>query len=174
MDRSKRLAELNRQISRCKKCPLHKTRKNGVPGEGPVNARFFFIGQAPGREEDRTGRPFVGRAGKLLDELLKEAGLKREKVFITSCLKSFPPDNRKPKKSEIDACLNYTIRQIEIVNPEVIVLLGKVAQDAFLNEPSFKERVMLYTYHPAAALRFPKYKKALLNYFSKTIKEAAK
>ncbi len=123
----------------------------------------MLIGEAPGREEDLTGRPFVGRAGRLLDEVLSELGMSREDVFITSVVKCRPPSNRNPKKSEIGACLEYTLRQMEALKPKVVVLLGNVALEAltgrkgigklrgrFIEERGFK---FLPTYHPAAVVR---------------------
>jgi DNA polymerase len=110
MSKEKELEKLHQKIKNCKKCPLWKLRKNAVPGEGPANAKIFICGQAPGVEEDKTGRPFVGRAGKFLNELLKIARIEREEVFITSPLKCLPqpPINRKPKKEEIKALVEKT------------------------------------------------------------------
>jgi uracil-DNA glycosylase family 4 len=106
-----KLEKINQQIKKCKGCPLWKNRNNIVPGEGPESAKIMILGQAPGREEDKTGRPFIGRAGQFLNQLLKIAKIKREKVFITSPIKCFPPKNRKPTKKEIEACLIYFIRR---------------------------------------------------------------
>ena len=118
---------LNKQITNCKKCHLWTTRKHVVPGEGNVNADVMFIGEAPGKVEDETGRPFVGRAGKLLDDTFKKVGITRQDVFITSILKCRPPNNRNPRKDEVEACTPYTLEQIKIISPKVIVPLGNVA-----------------------------------------------
>lgn len=173
MNKKERLGKLNREIKNCKKCLLWKTRENAVPGEGPVNARIIFIGMAPGAEEDKTGRPFVGRAGKFLDKLLKIAKIKREQVFITSSLKCFPtpPKNRKPTKKEIETCLPYLRKQIEIINPQKFILLGEVAFKVFFPKKKLKDfrgkwlkkdrKEFFITYHPAAGVRFQKFKKIL-------------
>jgi DNA polymerase len=171
MNRKKELEKLNQEIRNCKKCPLWKLRKNAVPGEGPVKAKIIIIGQAPGVEEDRVGKPFVGRAGKFLNQLLKIAGIDRKKVFITSPLKCFPPKNRKPKKDEIEACLPYLKKQIEIIKPKKFILLGEVAFSVFFSDKKLKDfrgkwieqdgKFYFPTYHPAAGLRFPKIKKIL-------------
>ncbi len=179
MNKEKLLNKLNREIRNCKKCPLWKTRKNAVPGEGPVNAKIMIVGQAPGVEEDLSGKPFCGRAGKFLDHLLKSAEIKREKVFITSPLKCLPqpPINRKPKKEEIEACLPWLKKQIEIINPKKFILLGEVAFSVFFPKKelsSFRGRWVkqeskefFITYHPAAGLRFPKIRKILERDFRK-------
>ena len=158
-------------------------RKNTVPGEGPVKAKIMIIGQAPGVEEDETGRPFVGRAGKFLNKLLKIAGLEREKIFITSPIKCFPPGNRKPTRKEIEACLPWLKKQIEIINPQKFILLGEVAFSVFFPKDAKRPKQKLSnlrgkwvekngkfyfpTYHPAAGLRFPKIKKILERDFEK-------
>jgi DNA polymerase len=177
--REKELEKLNQEIKNCKKCPLWKLRKNAVPGEGPANAKIFICGQAPGVEEDRTGRPFIGRAGNFLNELLKIAGIEREKVFITSPLKCLPqpPINRKPKKEEIEACSPYLKKQIEIINPEYFILLGEVAFSVFFPREKLSDyrgrwiekdkKFYFPTYHPAAGLRFPKIRKTLEEDFVK-------
>lgn len=120
-----RFAEEFLEIRGCRKCLLWKTRKNAVPGEGNRKARVFFVGQAPGRSEDETGRPFVGRAGKFLNELLKLAGIRRSEVFITSALKCFPPANRKPKKDEVKACHPSWKNRLTQSSPSLSFFLGK-------------------------------------------------
>ncbi|MHA1653616.1 MAG: uracil-DNA glycosylase [Candidatus Thorarchaeota archaeon] len=160
------LREIHAQARRCRRCHLHKTRLNVVPGEGSSNAKVMFVGEAPGAEEDKSGRPFVGRSGELLTKMLEEIGLKRESVFITSVLKCRPPRNRTPLVSEIEACIPYLHRQIEAINPRIIVLLGGVAissvigpwklSDAHGRFYEYDGRTFFMTYHPAAALRFPK------------------
>lgn len=149
------LHTIQQQVTRCKLCPLYKTAHKGVPGEGLSNAKIFFVAQAPGREEDKTGRPFVGKAGKFLTEQLKRIGIDRKKTFITSVVKHFPPKNRMPKPDEVSACLPYLLEQIELVNPKIVVLMGKLAQ-SIKKQPVLQGRMLIETPHPAAAMRFPK------------------
>ncbi len=165
--KSEMLEKIAEEIKKCKKCRLWKTRTNAVPGEGPSNAKIFFIGQAPGKQEDLQGRPFVGRAGKFLNMLLEKNNIARNKVFITSVLKCFPPKNRLPKNDEVKACLPYLIKQLEIVNPRIVVLLGNVAVKALKNHEILKGRKVICTYHPAAGMRFPKIRKKMLEDFKK-------
>jgi len=175
MNREQQLAELHQTIRECTYCPLYKTRKNAVPGEGPLDAKLFFIGEAPGAEEDKTGKPFVGRSGELLTSMIQDIELSRDQVFITSILKSRPPNNRKPETSEIEACRPYVEQQIEIINPGVIVLLGGVAissiigpwkvSDAHGRFYEANDRTFFMTYHPAAALRFPSIKEKMIDDF---------
>ena len=168
MTRQKDLDRLHAEIEACEKCPLHRFRLNAVPGEGSVNARLMLVGEAPGAREDESGRPFVGRSGALLTELLSCIGLSRSEVFITSVLKSRPPKNRTPSRSEIEACRPYLEHQIEIINPQIIMLLGGVAVSSIIAPWKMAEahgkfyesddRTFFITYHPAAALRFPRFK----------------
>lgn len=144
---------IGQEISECKKCPLYKHALHGVPGEGPVNAKIFFIGQAPGANEDKTGRPFIGRAGKYLTTMIESIGLKREEVFITSSVKHFPPKNRAPIEKEIHACRPYLLRQLKLVNPQIVVLLGKTAE---CTRPYITAPHIFSTVHPSAAMRFTK------------------
>ena len=183
MNKKRELEKLNQKIRNCKKCNLWRRRKNVVPGEGPANAKIMIIGQAPGSEEDKIGKPFIGRAGKFLNELLKIAKIKREKIFITSPLKCLPqpPPNRKPTKKEIEACLPYLKKQIKIINPQKFILLGEVAFSVFFPCKKLKDfrgkwvtlrqaqgkKKFFITYHPAAGLRFPKIKKILEKDFRK-------
>ena len=109
------------QIAACKSCKLHETRNKTVPGEGDVNAKVMLIGEGPGAEEDQEGRPFVGRAGKLLEKILNSAGFKREDVFITNIVKCRPPNNRNPEQKEMKACSKFIDAQIAIINPKIIV-----------------------------------------------------
>jgi len=156
------LKKIASEISSCKKCALHYKRNKTVPGEGPPNANIFFIGEAPGRDEDETGKPFIGRAGKLLTKALEKAGIDRKKVFITSIAKCRPPKNRKPRKKEAGSCMPYLLRQIGCVSPEVIVLLGNSAAHAFLKKTGVAElrgnffsaggKNFFVTFHPAACL----------------------
>lgn len=161
------LQDLHESIMRCKRCSLHETRLNAVPGEGLSNASILFIGEAPGAREDETGRPFVGRSGQLLTRLLRDVGIARDEVFITSILKCRPPNNRTPLRSEVEACREHLERQIEMINPRVVVLLGGVAISSIIGpwkvseaHGSFfegdEDRMYFMTFHPAAALRFPK------------------
>lgn len=121
------LSDLHQQILKCEKCPLHQTRKHAVPGEGDPHADIIIIGEAPGRWEDLKGRPFVGRAGQLLDQVMDEVGLTRDQVFIANILKCRPPDNRRPKKEEVNQCSPYLQKQIQLINPKVLVPLGNTA-----------------------------------------------
>ncbi len=141
------------EVSECTKCPLYKHAIHGVPGEGPFNAKIFFIGQAPGANEDKTGRPFIGRAGKYLTKMIESIGLKREDVFITSTVKHFPPKNRAPTETEIHACRPYLLRQLNIIKPDIVVLLGKTAECI---KPHINAQHILVTVHPSAAMRFTK------------------
>ncbi len=146
------LEELNYQVYACKKCRLWQGAKHGVPGEGPVNAKVMFVGQNPGAEEDETGRPFVGRAGKFLTKTLAEYGIKREDVYITNIVKHTSPENRKPFADEVAACLPYLITQIEIIKPKIIVLLGATAKET----PRVAGIEYIEIIHPSAAMRFTK------------------
>jgi DNA polymerase len=121
------------EVRQCRKCPLGSLRTNAVPGEGSPNARIMFVGEGPGADEDAQGRPFVGRAGQLLDKVIKACGLKRSDVFIGNILKCRPPENRDPRPDEIISCLPYLQRQIELINPEIIVALGAHAARTLLN-----------------------------------------
>jgi DNA polymerase len=143
------------EVNECKKCPLYKRAEHGVPGEGPANAKIFFIGQAPGAQEDKTGQPFVGRSGKFLTKMMEEIGLQRDKVFITSTAKHFPPKNRAPTEKEIHACRPYLLRQLKIIKPEIVVLLGRTAECI---KPYLTAKHVISTVHPSAAMRFMKMK----------------
>ena len=123
---------LNEKIAVCQLCTLSVNRNLTVPGSGPSKAQIMLVGEAPGREEDLKGMPFVGRAGRILDEALAQAGLKREEVFITSAIKCRPPQNRKPKKKEIELCLPYLLAQIDAINPQVVCLMGNTDAQAIL------------------------------------------
>ena len=166
MNRDRELAIVHQEILDCTKCPLHASRTNAVPGEGSINAQVMFVGEAPGVKEDESGRPFVGRSGNLLTDMIAEIGLSRDEVFITSVLKSRPPNNRTPRKNEIEACKPYLHRQIDIIGPKIIVLLGGVAVSSVIGPLKVSEahgrvheaegRKFFITYHPGAALRFPR------------------
>ena len=180
MTQSNALRLLHDDIRSCTKCPLHITRTHAVPGEGPVDAKVMFVGEAPGAKEDELGRPFVGRSGVFLTELLQGIGLSRDEVFITSVLKSRPPKNRIPTSAEVKACIPYLHRQFKFISPQIIVLLGGVAVSTIIGPLKLSEvhgrfyegigRKYFITYHPAAALRFPKIKEKMLEDF-KTLRE---
>ena len=162
-----RLEKLADEIRRCRKCGLARLRHHAVPGEGNPNARLMFVGEAPGAKEDQTGRPFVGPAGTFLNQLFAAFNIRREAVFITSCVKCRPPGNRNPTANELTACVNsWLLPQIELIDPEIIVLCGRVAALALLDEPVKisdahdtlvvrNGRRYFISYHPAAGLRFP-------------------
>lgn len=167
-DKISQIAALNQKMleaSLC--CHLGDARTNIVPGEGDPEAKVMFIGEGPGKNEDLQGRPFVGQAGQLLSQLLEEVGLSRERVFIANVLKCRPPNNRDPLPEEVEACWPWLRQQIEIVNPVLIVLLGRFAMERFLpgmkisnvrgkvlrrNIADVGIKVFMPTYHPAAAL----------------------
>ena len=132
-DAAKELAAVAAEVGQCRKCPLGAIRKNPVPGEGYPRARIMFVGEAPGADEDAQGRPFVGRAGQLLEKIIAACGLRREEVFIGNILKCRPPENREPRPEEIINCLPYLQRQIEAINPDVLVALGGHAAKTLLN-----------------------------------------
>ena len=167
------LQDLIPLIEACRKCSLGHSRTKVVPGEGNPNADFVCVGEAPGATEDETGRPFVGRAGQLLNDILKAIGLAREDVWIMNVLKCRPPGNRDPEPMEADACSPYLYRQLELLRPKVILALGKPAATTLLRLPrttslgELREKVHRYrgtplvvTYHPAALLRNPGWKAA--------------
>jgi len=146
------LEEIILQVQGCKKCRLWQTSIHGVPGEGPADANVMFIGQNPGAEEDKTGRPFVGRAGKFLTKTLAEFGIKREEVYITNIVKHTSPENRKPYPDEVAICLPYLIQQISLIKPKIIVLLGASAKET----PHIEGITYFEVIHPSAAMRFTK------------------
>ena len=179
------LAEISQQVSNCEKCKLHFSRKRAVPGEGPANAEVLFIGEGPGFYENEQGRPFVGQAGKFLDELLATAGYNRGSVFITNVVKCRPPENRDPELDELTACSIYLDRQIDTIDPHVIVTLGRISMAKFLpaarissvHGHAFKVdgRLVVPMYHPAAASHQPSLKSTLIADFAalkKVIDEA--
>jgi DNA polymerase len=132
-EKAAELEKIAGEVRQCRKCGLGSLRTNAVPGEGNPNARIMFVGEAPGADEDAQGRPFVGRAGRLLDKIIEACGLKRGDVFIGNILKCRPPENRDPRAEEIISCLPYLQRQIEIIDPEVVVALGAHAARTLLN-----------------------------------------
>ncbi len=181
-ERREELIGVYRQARACTRCPLHESRTQVVFGSGNADADLMFVGEAPGVNEDAQGLPFVGRAGKLLEELLEANGLKRADVFITNVLKSRPPANRDPQPSEIDACRPYLQRQVELIEPRVICTLGNFATKLLTGSPRGITQVhgrpqrqeiggrpvALYPlFHPAAALRTPKVKEQLAEDFAR-------
>jgi uracil-DNA glycosylase family 4 len=169
-ERRERLVEVYREASVCTKCPLSEGRTSVVFGNGNADADLMFVGEAPGAEEDRQGVPFVGRAGKLLDELLSGIGMRREDVFVANVLKCRPPGNRDPQPEEIETCRPYLERQVELIEPRVIATLGNFATKLLSGNPTGITKVrgtpqirelggrtvfLLPLFHPAAALRTP-------------------
>ena len=169
-DKKKELEKIAEEARNCTACGLVSTRNKSVPGEGNTNAKIMFIGEAPGADEDEQGRPFVGRAGQLLENIIKACGLQRTDVFIANILKCRPPENRDPKPDEIISCTPFLQRQIEIINPKIIVALGAHAARTLLNTNSpigqlrgrfheyntginGKTIKLMATYHPAYLLR---------------------
>ena len=156
------LTDLYREIVKCQECDLAKHRTRAVPGEGPDNAAILFIGEAPGWHEDQQGRPFVGAAGKFLDELLASIAMRREEVYIANVLKCRPPANRDPLPTEIKTCQKWLDRQIDLIQPQIIVTLGRYSMAKFFPGESISKvhgkgrlvgDVIYYAmYHPAAAL----------------------
>jgi len=162
------LKQVAQEVAVCQKCQLHFGRKHAVPGEGPSNAKIMFIGEGPGFYENEQGRPFVGAAGKFLEELLAGIGMRREQVFIGNVVKCRPPGNRDPLPEEIEACGSYLDRQIAAINPQIIVTLGRYSMAKYLpnakisavHGQSFQVngRLLVPMYHPAAALHQPSLK----------------
>jgi len=155
---------LKEKILHCQKCPLAQGRKNAVPGEGNLETELMFIGEAPGRDEDIQGRPFVGKAGQLLTKIITAMKFKREDVYITNIVKCRPPDNRNPHREEIKKCSGYLLEQLEMIKPRVIVTLGKVAADFFVrstlgmtalrgNFYEFGDIQVMPTFHPSYLIR---------------------
>jgi DNA polymerase len=128
----KLVREMEGRILECRLCPLHRLRTNAVPGEGNWAAELMFVGEAPGRDEDAQGRPFVGRAGKLLRKIIAAMKFREEEVFITNVVKCRPPDNRTPHRDEVEVCSPYLVKQIELIRPSVIVTLGKSSTEFFI------------------------------------------
>lgn len=177
MESTQLLNDVRNKVYVCEECKLHTTRKNAVPGEGPASAKIMFIGEAPGFHENEQGKPFVGQAGKFLNELLAAANLNRENVFITNVVKCRPPANRDPEVDELTACKGFLDEQINIINPAVIVTLGRFSMgNYFVNgkisrihgQPELiNQRLIVPMYHPAAALHQPNLKGVLIEDFKK-------
>ncbi|MCS7094147.1 MAG: type-4 uracil-DNA glycosylase [Candidatus Aenigmarchaeota archaeon] len=172
MDVEKDLENIAEEIRKCTDCQLYRNRKNAVPGEGSIEKGIMIIGEAPGYNEDLQGRPFVGKAGKLLEDLLSIAGLKRDEVFITNVVKCRPPNNRQPEEAEIDTCSKYLEKQINTIKPKIIVCVGNVSSNFIFKKFGLKfesmnklhgkifqisnlklQTLIIPTYHPAAILR---------------------
>lgn len=170
-ERRAALESIAAEIRVCRACPLHETRTKAVPGEGDPETEVVFVGEGPGFNEDRQGRPFVGRAGDLLVKLLASIGWRRDDVFITNVVKCRPPDNRDPQPDEIAACAPFLRRQLEVLDPAVVVTLGRFSMATFMPgvrisqvhgtvrpvdpETGARSAIALAMYHPAAALRTP-------------------
>ncbi|MDX9913254.1 MAG: uracil-DNA glycosylase [Candidatus Moranbacteria bacterium] len=182
MDKQKELEKLNKEMLACSKCALRSGCKQVVPGAGSANAQILFIGEAPGKKEDELGVPFVGAAGKFLDEMLGIIKLKREDVYIANTVKCRPPANRDPSQDEKDICFKWLEKQIAVIDPKIIVTLGRHSMNLFLPElkiseahgkalrkdfPGLGKRVFFTLYHPAAALYNGGMRETLIRDFKK-------
>ena len=166
------LSQIAKEVSVCTNCALHESRKKAVPGEGLAQAEIMFIGEGPGFHENEQGRPFVGAAGKFLDQLLAQAGVTRAEVWIGNVVKCRPPENRDPLPDELAACDKYLERQIEAINPSIIVTLGRFSMGKFMPGAKISqvhgqmrkvgERYVIAMFHPAAALHQAALKPAIL------------
>ncbi len=176
-ERQQALERIHAEVRRCTRCPLHQGRTQAVPGAGPVTAEIMFIGEAPGFHEDQQGIPFVGAAGKLLNQMLEKAGIARETIYITNVIKCRPPGNRDPRPEEVEACRDFLERQIEVIDPKIIVTLGRYSMArAFPNEKISRihgqprrvgGRIFFPMYHPAAALHQPSLRRVVEEDFLK-------
>lgn len=176
------LEQVAAEVRSCTNCDLYRGTKNGVPGEGSARAEVMFIGEGPGFHEDRQGRPFVGPAGAFLNELLASVGLDRSTAFITNVVKHRPPENRDPLPDEILACSGYLDRQIEAINPKVIVTLGRYSMAKFFPTAKISQihgqakvingRIVVAMYHPAAALHQAALKQTVVDDFKRAIPAA--
>ena len=176
------LAQVAAEVRVCTLCELYKGTKQGVPGDGNPNAEVMFIGEAPGYREDQQGKPFVGPAGQFLNELLAAAGLERSQVFITNVVKHRPPENRDPLPEEITACAGYLDRQINAINPKVIVTLGRYSMAKFFPGAKISAvhgqarkiggRIVVAMFHPAAALHQQTLRQTLIDDFKTAIPAA--
>lgn len=177
MPAEQRLQEIRQEISTCQLCQLAKERVNAVPGEGPSQVDLMFIGEAPGFHENRQGKPFVGQAGQFLDELLQAAGVDRDRVYITNVVKCRPPNNRDPLPEELKACQRYLDEQIALLDPQVIVTLGRISMAKFVTDGRISAihgrthnvngRKVVTMYHPAAALHQPGLRQTLIEDFAR-------
>ena len=170
------LAQIAKEVSGCQKCALYHSRKKSVPGEGPADSEIMFIGEGPGFHENEQGRPFVGAAGQFLDELLAQAGLKRPEVWIGNVVKCRPPGNRDPLPEELSACNAYLERQMEAINPKIIITLGRYSMGKFMPGAKISavhgqmrrvgERFVIAMFHPAAALHQGSLKPSIMKDFA--------
>jgi uracil-DNA glycosylase family 4 len=177
MNAEESLAQVAQEVAICTRCELHRTRKQAVPGEGPADSEIMLIGEGPGFHENEQGRPFVGAAGKFLEELLAQAGLKRSDVWIGNVVKCRPPGNRDPQPEELAACDEYLERQINAINPKIIITLGRFSMGKYLTGAKISavhgqmrrvgDRFVIPMFHPAAALHQPKLKPQILADFGK-------
>jgi len=175
------LEDFKKEVLSCNKCSLAHTRNNVIFGEGSSHAPIFIIGEAPGKEEDQQGRPFVGYSGQLLDKILDACGFTRTRhVFISNILKCRPPGNRVPLPEEIEVCKPYLLRQIELINPKILILLGATALKAMIgpemritkirgNWINWENRLVMPVYHPSALLRNPELKRDTWKDFKKIV-----
>ncbi len=171
------IAQIAKEVSVCTKCPLHEGRKKSVPGEGPANAEIMFIGEGPGFHENEQGRPFVGAAGKFLDQLLAQADVTRADVWVGNVVKCRPPGNRDPLPEELAACDTYLEAQIKAINPSIIVTLGRFSMGKFVAGAKISaihgqmrkvdDRFVIPMFHPAAALHQAALKPAILGDFAR-------
>jgi uracil-DNA glycosylase family 4 len=174
------LEKIAAEVTGCPLCKLARTRKNAVPGEGQLAAKIMFIGEAPGRSEDEKGRPFVGAAGRILDEMLGKAGIERSQVFITNVVKCRPPNNRVPEDDEAAACRPYLDRQVALIRPRIICILGRTAYSSLLGGGSITAnrgkiiekggQKYFLTIHPAAAI----YNRSMLSLLEDDLKKLAR
>ncbi|MEA1899045.1 MAG: uracil-DNA glycosylase [Bacteroidota bacterium] len=175
------LKEINLEIQECRKCPLEKTRNHVIVGEGPQNAPIMIIGEAPGRDEDLQGRPFVGKSGQLLDKILEACGFNRkEHVYISNILKCRPPGNRTPQPEEIAACQPWLMKQVELIDPKIIILLGATALKTLVGKDQritlvrgqwlvWSGRPTMPVFHPSALLRNPGLKRPTWEDYKKIV-----
>jgi DNA polymerase len=176
VDAENTLAEIAENIRQCKKCELAHSRKNSVPGTGPVNAEIMLIGEGPGFHENEQGLPFVGASGKFLTQLLNDGGVPRDTVFITNVVKCRPPGNRDPQEQELKACSTFLDKQIEVINPLIIITLGRFSMARYFENARISKihgqavwrngRLIVPMYHPAAALHQPKLRSVILHDFA--------
>jgi uracil-DNA glycosylase family 4 len=184
MQDKEKIEKIKANIVNCKLCKLCKDRRNPVPGSGNINAKVLFVGEAPGRNEDEKGLPFIGMAGKILDEAFENAGIQRKEVYITNVVKCRPPNNRIPEQEEIDNCKGYLDEEIKIVSPNVICILGATAMQSILNLKGIHthrgktivrgNNTYFITYHPAATIYNNKLKEIFFKDIEKLFKSRAK
>ncbi|HER08036.1 MAG TPA: uracil-DNA glycosylase [Bacteroides sp.] len=173
--------QLKEEVLGCQKCGLARTRNHVIFGEGNIQAPVFIIGEAPGADEDRIGRPFVGRSGQLLDKILAACGFTRkDHVFISNIVKCRPPGNREPSREEREACMPYLVRQIDMVNPDILILLGSTALKSLIGQDmkitrlrgtwiEWESRLAMPVFHPSALLRNPALKRDTWEDFKKVV-----